>query len=179
VDAAIVRLALTADATLAPYENVLAWETKVDGKPWAAAKANLAASQTVHGVLSLFTACDSAGTDGRDDGLTPGPHDVELKPTLVGSTASIEPAKLKVTVSCDASNGTTPKTIGEQEDPPTQTTAEDPGTTPPSGTATNPEPATAPAASSCAAAPTTTGASSLASIVGVALALIAVRRRTR
>lgn len=106
-DAAILRLELDPDDSFAPYGSVVAWETRVDGELWASSEGTLAPSTEARSVLSLFAACDNNGASGRDPGLSPGVHDVELQPTLVGSGIEIPPARIRVMVSCRENNGTT------------------------------------------------------------------------
>lgn len=182
-DVAMVRLALEPDAGLAPYAAVVAWETKVDGHYWYQGLGTLDASEGARTVLNLFTACDGGGTQHRDDGLAPGVHDVELTPTVVGSTATIAPAKLRVTVSCGADNGTVhPAAVDDAGD------AEDDGAGPGDGeTIGTPAPAADASAagatdasdSGCSASPGARGPSTLASLAVAAVAVAVARRRPR
>lgn len=108
-DVAIVDLALELDPGFAPYRDVVVWQTKVDGQHWyedqRGPETNLN-TMTYRRSLRLYTACDTDGTSGRDDGVSPGTHDVEIAPMLIGSTAAIAPAKIRVVVTCDSTNGT-------------------------------------------------------------------------
>lgn len=185
-DASMVRLALSIDPGLAPYANVVAWETKVDGNYWSGAQGTLPTSTGVRTALNLFTACDAGGTGGRDNGLKPGIHDVQLTPILVGSVAAITPATIRVTVSCGTDNGTVhasavtdpPKVqppgdiITPQPNPPGNETPDDDN-----GTADQ-----AHASDGCAAAPgssTSFGFASIASALGLVAAGIRRRRSPR
>ena len=177
-DVAMVRLALTPDVGLAPYASVVAWETKVDGEYWSQAQGTLPATDGVRTVLNLFTACDAGGTDGRDNGLASGVHDVQVMPILVGSSATIAPATLRVTVSCDADNGTIdPRMVSADPSAPPAKSAdrdENDATTPVSdgdGSSSS--------TSGCTAAPAREGSFGLVSLVGVALAAASIRRRRR
>ena len=109
IDAGVVDLAIDLDAKTVPYASVLAWAMRVDTHAWYETTGPLstldASDGSMHGALRLFTACDVAGRPGRHDGLPPGTHDIELRATLVGSTALIVPAKLRVKVTCGADNG--------------------------------------------------------------------------
>lgn len=106
IDTAFVRLSLALTPDLAPYANVLAWETTVDGYAWASTEGTLTPSTAARSVLNLYTACDDAGTSGRDDGLAPGQHEVSVRPILVGSVGnSIAPATVRVWVTCGPENG--------------------------------------------------------------------------
>ncbi|MBX3216874.1 MAG: hypothetical protein KF850_32875 [Labilithrix sp.] len=179
-DVAMVRLALEPDAGLAPYAAVVAWETKVDGHHWQQGLGTLAGSDGVRTVLNLFTACDGGGSQFRDNGVKAGAHDVELTPIVVGSAATIAPAKLRVTVSCGPDNGAVhPATVDDDaavDEGAGVGDGERIGTAAPAA-----EPPASRAAdasdSGCSTAPGDRRPSMLASLAAVALALAVTRRR--
>lgn len=180
VDAAYVDLAIDLDAATAPYRDVLSWQTYVDGKwYWGS---SLGTPQPATGgarsALRLFTACDTKGTSGRDNGLAAGAHRVELRPILAGGATTIAPAEIGVKVTCDGENGKVEPT----------TTTEPPATSPPpngappgDATAKDPVYETAPAndgsggCSAAAARPSSMGLGLLA-LVGL---LAGARRKLR
>lgn len=136
IDAGVVDLAIELDAKTAPYGDVLEWTLNVDGKPFSSKAGKLSTLEAtdtwMHGILRVFTACDS-GSRGRSNGLAAGIHDLELKATLVGSTAIVAPATLRVKVTCGSDNGevlaaVVPPATTAPTDPPAV-----PGTPPPTG----------------------------------------------
>jgi hypothetical protein len=135
VDAAMVDLAVDVDPATTPYLPVLSWETHVDGHFWSRAEGTLAQPGSLaHSLLRLFTPCDTAGTQGRHPGVTAGEHDVEVRAILVGGTAAIAPAKIRVNVTCGADNGkVVPTTTTPPTDPPKPITTP----TPPKGDGTS------------------------------------------
>jgi MYXO-CTERM domain-containing protein len=165
MDASIVHLAFTPDAALAPYAEVLAWETTVDGKAWGRGQGKLpAADDPTSRLLNVLAVCDAdAGTGGTV--LAPGTHVVQLKPILVGSATEIEPATISVTLSCSNDVDTD---AGPSADA-------GPGTAPPGAGAT-PDDDAAATASGCTASPAR-GASGVATLVLAGLGFIAARRR--
>ena len=107
VDAAYVDLEVNVDPALAPYLSVVTWQTKVDGKWWSQEDpidVPSAPSGNAHSYLRLFTPCDGQKSVGRDQGLTDGKHDVEVRAFLAGG-AVLTAAKLSVVVSCGLANG--------------------------------------------------------------------------
>jgi MYXO-CTERM domain-containing protein len=107
VDAAYVDLDVNVDATLAPYLSVVTWQTKVDGKWWSQhdpVESNSAPEGNAHSYLRLFTPCDGKGTTARDQGLSAGKHDVEVRAFIPGG-AALAPATLSINVTCDGSGG--------------------------------------------------------------------------
>lgn len=107
VDAAIVDLDLTLDAALAPYRDVISYETLVDGQRWTGTAAGpREGEQRYRTHVRLFASCgDRSANPGHDFGMQEGSHLVQIVPTLVGSTQAITPAQIQVTVSCDTDNG--------------------------------------------------------------------------
>ena len=107
IDAAFVDLAIDLDAATEPYRDVLSWQTYVDGKwYWGSTLGTpKPAASGARSALRLFTACDTKGTNGRDNGLVAGAHRVELRPILAGGAGTIAPAEIGVKVTCDGENG--------------------------------------------------------------------------
>lgn len=108
VDAAHVDFNLALDPGFAPYLDVTAFQTRVDGQHWAdtAPGAQIDAPSGPRAALRLFAACDDRSAHpGRDQGLVEGSHLVEIVAKIAGSAQVIAPTRLQVTVACDDSNG--------------------------------------------------------------------------
>lgn len=183
-DLAVVELALDLDPSLVPYQDVIVWQTKVDGNHWYEAQrgpTNDANGWSYRRSLRLYTACDSTGTSGRDDGVSAGTHDVTIVPMLIGSTTTIAPATIRVAVTCDETNGTVTPVADLPPEPPVATADPHESEESTAGTASetgDPSAAKPQSTSGCAVSSSRTETSSLL-VLAVASALVAARRRLR
>lgn len=182
VDAAYVDLALDLDAATEPYRDVLSWQTHVDGNWYSGTTVGTPKSVTAgaRAPLRLFTACDTKGTNGRDNGVKPGAHRVELRPFLVGGTGTIAPAEIGVKVTCDGENGKVEPTTTT---PPPATNP--PATSGPPNDATSKDPVyeTAPSNESSTGCSASRGVVAAPSSIGLAVfalvGLLGARRNRR
>ncbi|MCK6550444.1 hypothetical protein L6R52_31695 [Myxococcota bacterium] len=102
-----VTVALSAEAE--PWRDVLVWETWVDGRRWTPQRlinrdTPFGSSWWGRGRDRLFTPCGEYIYNGV--GLDPGPHTVELRATIPGTSTTLATSPLVVTLSCpgDASD---------------------------------------------------------------------------
>ena len=116
LEAAYVDLELDLDPGSEPWQEVLVFETLVDGVPWRPSAflplpPQPGESWRGRGADRVFTVCTDDTPDGfTESGLSPGVHTVSMRALLPGSEASISSASVSVVVSCEdgaeASTGT-------------------------------------------------------------------------
>jgi uncharacterized protein (TIGR03382 family) len=98
-DRSTIALALSADAL--PWQDVLHYQTFVDGTLWSAQTSindNTApgSSWAGRGVDKIYDVCMSADSSVLDTGLQPGIHDVKITATVPGSTVALAAPDLSV-----------------------------------------------------------------------------------
>jgi hypothetical protein len=105
VTAASKRIEVGLSAEAAPWKNVLAYETLVDGEKWSGSKSAFSLftiGQSWQGRAKdlVYTVCDNSGDDFAIDGLAPGTHSVKIRATIPGSDVAVETETVSFELAC-------------------------------------------------------------------------------
>lgn len=107
VTAAAVRVTLEPSAGALPWKDVFAFETFVDGEPWAgshhiAREPVIGSSWEGRGIDLVFSICEIPGgsspvVEPLDEGL----HQVKMRAWIPGTSTTVETPSIAFTLSCD------------------------------------------------------------------------------